>query len=107
MTSSFTTGYFMLVEGEDFVVVDQVIPDMKWGTYGGTPGASVQITFNVIDFPGDTPRTFGPYTMTSTTEYITVRFRGRQVSVTLQSSDVGSFWRLGRIRFRFASDGRR
>lgn len=107
MTSNFTTGYFYLAEGEEYVYVDQIIPDMKWGTFGGTPGASVQLTFNVINYPGDTPTAYGPYTMTSTTQYINVRFRGRQMSVTLQSSDSGSFWRIGKLRYRYTSDGRR
>ena len=107
MTASFLTGYFYLAEGEDFAFVDQVIPDMKWGTYSGSQGAQVQLSFYVTNFPGDTPTIYGPYTVTSTTEYISVRFRGRQMAVLVQSSDVGSFWRLGKIRYRYSPAGRR
>lgn len=107
MTSSFTTGYFYLAEGEEYVTVTQVIPDMKWGLYGGAQTASVQISFNVLNYPGDAATVYGPYTMTSSTEYISVRFRGRQMSVTVQSSDSGSFWRIGKIRYRYQPDGRR
>lgn len=107
LMASFTTGYFFLAEGEEFAFVDQVIPDMKFGLYGGSSGAQVYISFNVVDYPGDTPTVYGPYLMMSTTEYISVRFRGRQMSVTVQSNDVGSFWRLGRIRYRWAPAGRR
>lgn len=107
LTTTFTTGYFMLGDGEDYVFVDQVLPDFKWGLFNGSQSASVQLTFNVIDFPGDTPRTYGPYTMTSSTDKLSVRFRGRQASITITSSDLNSFFRLGRIRYRFAQDGRR
>jgi len=107
LNASFTTGYFMLAEGEEFASVDQILPDMKWGTYSDSADAQVLLTFNLVDYPGDTPRTFGPYTVTQSTEYISVRFRGRQMSITVESLDQGSFWRLGRIRYRYTADGRR
>lgn len=106
ITASFTTGYFYIGDGQDFAFVDRIIPDMIWGTFAGSQTAQVQISFNVLNYPGDTPTVYGPYLMTSTTEYLSVRFRGRQMSVTISSSDSGSFWRLGRIRYRFASSGR-
>jgi len=107
LTASFVTGYFYIAEGEEYAFVDQIIPDMKFGTYGGSPNAQVYITVNAINYPGDTPTSYGPYLMTSTTEYISVRIRARQMSFTVQSSDTGSFWRLGRIRYRWAPAGRR
>ncbi len=107
INASFTTGYYYIAEGEDLAFVDQIIPDMKFGTYAGSSGAQVSLTFNVVDWPGDTPTSYGPYTMTSTTEYISVRFRGRQMSITVSSSDTGSFWRLGKLRYRFSAAGRR
>ncbi len=109
ITATMTSGYFYIDEGEDFAFVDQIYPDMIWGTYGSqqTGGAQIQISFNVINYPGDTPLTYGPYLMTSSTEYISVRFRGRQMSITITSSDGGSFWRIGKCRYRFAPAGRR
>jgi hypothetical protein len=86
--------------------VDQIWPDMKWGYYGGTQGANVQITFFTAFYPGQTPSQYGPYTMTEATTYITPRFRGRLVSILIQSSDIGSFWRLGNIRYRYQQDGK-
>jgi hypothetical protein len=106
MQSSFQTGYFALSEGEFKTFVDWVWPDMKWGTYGATTSAEVQITFYVTDYPGDTPTAYGPYTVTQATEYYYTRFRGRLVSVALASSDMGSFWRIGLLRYRFAPDGK-
>lgn len=104
---SFTTGYFALDESETFYFVDQIIPDMKWGVYAGTDDAQVIITVDAVDTPGATPRTYGPFMVTKQSTYVDCRIRGRLLSVTVSSSDLGSFWRLGLIRFRFAPDGRR
>jgi V8-like Glu-specific endopeptidase len=107
MSSSFSSGYFYIAEGEEFSFVDQIIPDMKWDFFGGSSSAQVTITINAINYPGDTPDTYGPYTMNSTTQYISTRIRARQMSVTVMSADSGSFWRLGKIRYRYAPIGRR
>jgi hypothetical protein len=64
------------------------------------------MTFYVIDYPGDTPRSYGPYTLTQATQYINPRFRGRLMSVQVQSNN-SVFWRIGRVRFRNATSGRR
>lgn len=107
LSASFTTGYFYIAEGEEFAVVDQVLPDFKYGTFGASAGAQIQMSFNMINYTGDTPTVFGPYTVTNTTQYVTTRMRGRQMSITIASSDVGSFWRIGKIRYRYAPSGRR
>ena len=108
LNASFTTGYFMISEGEDFVMVDQIYPDFKWGFYPGTSGATILMTFFVVNYPGDSPNVFGPYSVTSSTEFFTTRMRGRQMAIQVQNLDVGSFWRLGRVRYRYQqSAGRR
>src|ERR1700685_2390526 len=96
LLASFTTGYFFIAEGEDFCVVDQILPDFKWGFYGAAQTANIQLTFNVVNFPGDTPVQYGPFVVTQATEILSVRFRGRQMSITVSSADLGRFWRLGR-----------
>jgi hypothetical protein len=108
MKPYFTTGYFALAEGDLQTFIDQIWPDMKWNSYGqtATPTQSVGMTFNVTNYPTDPPYTFGPYTMTSGTEYLSVRMRGRLMSMTVNSTDLGSFWRLGNIRYRYQQDGK-
>jgi hypothetical protein len=108
LNASFTTGYFMIAEGEDFVMVDQIYPDFKWGFYPGTSGATILMTFYVVNYPGDSPQVFGPYSVTSSTEFFTTRMRGRQMAIEVQNLDTGSFWRLGKVRYRYQqSVGRR
>jgi len=101
------TGAFMLQEGDDIVFVDRIWPDFKYGTYGGSQSAQVQITLYARDYPNATLRTYGPYTATQATDFISTRARGRQFYVRFESSDTGSFWRIGNPRFRYAADGRR
>jgi hypothetical protein len=113
MNSSFQTGYFVISEGEWKVFVDQIWPDFKWGYYGGSQNANILITFYVADYPGSGVsttlggvRTYGPYNMTQATTFLTPRFRGRLLSIKIESNDIGSFWRIGALRYRFEQDGK-
>lgn len=101
------TGFFELGDGEEYAYVDRVYPDMRWGTYAGSQGATLQITLYSQNYPGDTPAMYGPYTVTQATEFIPVRIRARYMAMNIQSSDAGSFWRLGGLKYRFAPSGRR
>ena len=106
MNSYFQTGYFALTEADVKSFIDQVWPDMKWGYFDGTQGANILLTFYITDYPGLTPVAYGPYTLTQATTYITPRFRGRLVAIRIESNDIGSFWRLGNIRYRIQPDGK-
>ena len=108
MLSSFTTGYFALSEADVKTFIDQVWPDMKWGYYGGVQNATVNITFNYVDYPSQysSPQVAGPYALTSTTQFISPRIRGRLVQMNVNSSDIGSWWRIGNIRYRLQQDGK-
>ena len=106
MNSYFQTGYFALTEADVKSFIDQVWPDMKWGYFDGTQGANILLTFYVTDYPGQTPIAYGPYTLTQATTYITPRFRGRLVAIRIASNDIGSFWRLGNLRYRIQPDGK-
>ena len=106
MTSSFQTGYFTLQDGDMKTFIDQVWPDFKWGYFNGTQNATVLLTFYVADYPSQAPSVFGPYTLTQASTYITPRLRGRLVSVKVESNDVGSFWRMGAMRYRLMPDGK-
>lgn len=106
MLPTMQTGYFALSDADQKVFVDEVWPDMKWGYYGGTQNANVQITFYGADFPGQTPITYGPYTVTQATKWFNPRIRARLLAIEISSTDSGSFWRLGGIRYRSQPDGR-
>jgi hypothetical protein len=107
MMWSYTTGYFRIAEGEEYAFVDRVMPDFKFGEYGQAQNAQIQITFNVVNFPGDTPVQYGPYTVDQATTFISTRMRGGLMSMTFSGSDLGSFSRLGYVRYRYSPVGRR
>lgn len=106
MNSYLQTGYYAIGEADVKSFVDWVWPDAKWGQLSQAQTANLQITFFVADYPGQTPTQYGPYTVTQATQYFFTRFRGRLVSVRVGSSDLGSWWRIGNIRYRYAIDGK-
>jgi hypothetical protein len=106
INSSFQTGYFVMNEADLKMFVDQVWPDMKWGYFGGSQTAQVNLTFYVNDYAGQTPIVYGPFPMTKNTTFLTPRFRGRLVSIKMESNDTGSFWRIGNMRYRLQPDGK-
>jgi uncharacterized membrane protein YvbJ len=85
---------------------------MKFGTYAqiqaGTDSANVLVTIKARDYPNQTTRSYGPYSMTKAITYINTRLRGRQIRLRFESSgDFGTFARLGNLRVRITQDGRR
>ncbi len=105
--AGFITGYFYIAEGEDFAFVDRIYPDFKFGTFAGPSSAQITIVVFAVNFPGDVPTSYGPFTVTQSTQEISVRIRARQMAFQILSADIGSFWRLGKVRYRYAPDGRR
>jgi hypothetical protein len=106
MNPSFQSGYFALNEGDVKTFIDWVWPDFKWGQYDEAMAATVQVLFLCADYPGDTPTVYGPYSVTAATEYFYTRLRARLLAVNISSSDVGSFWRIGNMRYRYSIDGK-
>lgn len=105
--ASFRTGYFKLGEGEDWMFVSKMIPDMKFEKVDGTQSAQLQVTFYVKDYPNSPERIYGPQTFTDQTLWLDTRFRGGLVSMQIDSADTGSWWRLGLVRHIAQADGRR
>lgn len=103
----FETGYFVVAEGQNMAVIDQLWPDFKYGPYGGDQDATVLVTITVVDYPGGTERSYGPFPVTAASTYVSCRCRGRQVKLRFEGNDAGTFVRLGLMRLRTAPDGRR
>jgi hypothetical protein len=108
MNAWFQTSRFSLNEGEDAMAFDRIYPDFKWNSYGGSPSAAMQVTINSYKYPGQIApsRTYGPYSIAQPIPYISKRGRGKWFDLVISSSDSGSFWRLGAVKFRAAPDGR-
>ena len=106
MSCSARTGWFKIADGDLYLFLERMLPDFK--SLVGSP--TLQITVFVQDYgaSGETlTYTYGPYTVTSATEYIIVRARGRLASVQIASSDMGTSWRLGEILYYVSPTGKR
>jgi hypothetical protein len=90
-------------DGEFIMSVKRFIPDFKYQE------GSAKITLFVSDFPDDTPVSspLGPFTVTSTTDKVDTRARGRLVSLRIENDSTGETWRYGTLRLDAQPDGRR
>jgi hypothetical protein len=106
MGETFTTGWFALAEGDVMPYIDQIWPDAKWGYFGQAQDAQLIMTFASQAYPGAAQYSYGPYTISQATSYISPRIRNRLISFTVSGTGTGTWWRLGGIRYRYAPDGR-
>lgn len=107
MNSSFTTGYWALSGGEEYMFCDLAIPDMKFGGYNQPKEANVGISFTYASYPTGQTWTTPVYSMQANgPPFINPRFRAKLTSMTVGSGDIGSWWRLGGLRLRLAPDGK-
>lgn len=98
---SATTGWFKISDGTYLIFLERMIGDF---VYSG--GNTVQVTVETVDYPNDTP-SVKTFNVTKNTEYNIIRLRGRFARITVGSSDLGSFWRLGELLYLAAPAGRR
>lgn len=103
MDSRVKTGQIDIAEGDLLTFVRQFYPD---AVLTGS-GAEMFINFEYTNYPNETPAIKGPFALTASTDYISPRFRGRQVAFEIGSEGLGSFWRLGKPRYRGAPAGKR
>ncbi len=102
-----------LDEGNSFVLVGRMIPDINFRT---TPqNGSVTMTVKASNFPGGTflqqdegqvSRTVS-FPVNQFTEQLYLRLRGRSFFFRIESNEVGVQWRLGTPRLEIRTDGRR
>lgn len=102
MDSWAETGWFDISSGTLAVFMERFLPDLIMSS-----GATILVTIKVVDFVGDPPRVYGPYSITSDNPYVIVRARGRFAAVRIESQDLGSSWRLGEFLYVTAPAGRR
>jgi hypothetical protein len=102
MNSWALSGWFSLQEGDNFLSIQRILPEFKL-----SPGATAYITVFTVAYEGDTPTQYGPYSVTSTTEYFIVKARGRLARIQVGSNGFSSFWRLGKCLRLMAPAGKR
>ena len=90
-------------DGEFFMSVKRFIPDFKILT------GNSKITLLLNDYPNNTASSspLGPFTITSSTDKIDTRARGRLVALKIENDSTGETWRYGTLRLDAQPDGRR
>ena len=108
ITSYIRSGDFDLDidgDGEYFIKIRRFIPDFKY-LEGNT-----KVTLFFKAYPADTTTakgltTIGPFTISSTTDKIDTRARGRLASIKIENDAINDNWRYGVFRVDIQPDGR-
>ena len=114
MTSFITTNDFDLQDGDQFVLIKRIIPDVNFeGSTAAAP--KVVMTMRPRNFPGSNySNTNEPDVERSTTvpieqytEQVFIRARARQMGFKIISEDLNVQWQLGAPRLDGRPDGKR
>jgi hypothetical protein len=97
------SGDFDIEDGELFMSMRRFMPDYKFLV------GNSKVTLFISDFPSDTQTgsPLGPFTITSTTDKVDTRARGRLLSIKIENDAAGETWRYGSFRLDAQPDGRR
>jgi hypothetical protein len=90
-------------DGDFIMSVKRFIPDFK------VLSGNSKVTLLLNNYPADTASSspLGPFTITSSTDKVDTRARGRLVSIKIENDAVGETWRYGTFRLDAIPDGRR
>ena len=97
------SGDFDIDDGEIFMSMKRFMPDYKFLV------GNSKVTLFISDYPSDAQSSspLGPFTITSTTDKVDTRARGRLLSLKIENDAAGETWRYGSFRMDAQPDGRR
>jgi hypothetical protein len=114
MTSYIQTNDFDLMDGDQFILVKRIIPDINFeGSTATSP--LVYMTMKPRNFPGSNYNTSNNPSVTRSTtvpveqytDQVFIRARARQMGFKIQSEDLNVQWQLGTPRLDGRPDGKR
>jgi len=90
-------------DGEFIMSMRRFVPDFQVLT------GNSKVTLLLNDYPSNTAASspLGPFTITSSTDKVDTRARGRLLSIKIENDAVGETWRYGTLRVDIKPDGRR
>ena len=103
MNSYIQSADFDLGDGNEFMFINRLIPDVD---LTGT-GATVDYVVKTRNFPGSALDTNSTSAVTSSTDQNFLRARSRQAVIRIQSTTTDVAWTLGDLRLDIRPDGRR
>jgi hypothetical protein len=89
-----------IASGDALMLVDKIIPD-------ATIQGELNITIESQRYPNASVVTKGPFTIDQNSTKVSMRTRGRQMSMKLESTGLGDTWSLGDFRVNMRTDGMR
>jgi hypothetical protein len=101
MTAFVKSGSVEIGEGNDILFVQKLIPDIQ--NQSGTLNMDLEFKY----YPNNSTSVIKTATFTDSTEFVSLRGRGREFTVNVVSNTAGTAWRLGTQRFDVQPDGRR
>ena len=101
ITAFVKSGSVEIGEGNDLLFVSKLIPDVQ--NQSGTLNAKLEFK----NYPNNSISVTKTATFTDSTEFVSLRGRGREFTVNVVSNTTGTAWRLGTQRFDIQPDGRR
>ena len=105
MTAFIESADFDLGDGEQFMFISRLIPDIS--ITSSDAEASVNYILKTRNFPGDSLSTNSTSAVQSTTQQSFLRSRSRQAALRIESSTTDITWTLGDLRLDIRPDGRR
>jgi hypothetical protein len=90
-------------DGENIMRVSRIIPDFI------SQAGSTIVQLDLRNYPNDTAASssLGPFTITSSTDKVDTRARGRAIALKISNTAVDTSWKLGTFRLDIHSGGRR
>ena len=101
-TSFVESADFDLDDGNELMFMDKIIPDYDINT------GNIKFSVKTKRYPESQEVTEkGPFTISNTTEKISMRARGRQARIRVSCDSTGTNWRWGSLRMALQKDGGR
>jgi hypothetical protein len=101
ITAFVKSGVVQIAQGDEFAFVSKIIPDIE--DQEGVLNAKLEFK----NYPNNSTSVTKTTTFTDTTDFVSLRGRGREFTVNVVSNTTGTAWRLGTQRFDIQPDGRR
>jgi hypothetical protein len=101
MTAYVKSGSVEIGEGNDILFVQKLIPDIQ--NQSGVLNMDLEFKY----YPNNSNSVIKTTTFTDSTDFVSLRGRGREFTVNVVSNTTGTAWRLGTQRFDVQPDGRR
>jgi len=105
MTSFIESADFDIGDGEQFMFVSRLVPDID--ITSSDAEASVNYILKTRNYPGDSLATNSTNAVKATTQQAFLRSRSRQIALRVESSTTDITWTMGDLRLDFRPDGRR